>query len=403
MKDKYRILLVHNYYQHAGGEDSVLENEKIMLERHGHFVALYTRNNMEISSLSGKVRYLFSFRYSRRDYRNIRELIAKDRIDIVHVHNTFPLITAAVYAAAHDEGIPVVQTLHNFRFVCPGALYMRSGKICEECNRDGLCTAVRYGCYRNSKLQTALAVAALSYSRKRHLYDQIDAYIALTEFNKQKFEIAFPWCKGKIYTKPNFVRADENLLKQRTEEPDGYVYIGRLSEEKGIGTLLEAFLQMPEKTLILIGSGSLMQYAQEFVATHQFQNIKILGQLSRHEVMQRLMNCKAMIVPSICYEGFPMTIVEAFACGVPVLGSRLGNVEVIIDEMENGLLFQAGNAEDLADKVMRLENETELCRKLRDGARKAYLQHYTEEVNYARLLEIYDIAATKPVETDLKS
>ena len=375
MKEKDRILLVHNFYQLAGGEDSVLRNEKEMLERHGHFVMLYTRSNDELRSLSGKMKYFFSFLYSRRSYKKIKELIIQNHINIVHVHNTFPLITGAVYQAAHDAGVPVVQTLHNFRFVCPGALYMRDGEICEACNQDGLCTAIKHGCYRKSKMQTALSVMALLYNRRKKLYEKINAYIALTEFNKQKFESEFPWCRNKIYVKPNYVTMTQEQQEEYTES-EGYIFVGRLSEEKGIRVLLETFLGLPGQTLTVVGSGPMEQYVHEFVEHHHLQNIKILGQLPADETMNRLTRSKALIAPSICYEGFPMTIVEAFACGVPVIGSNKGNVSVVIDDLKNGALFRMGDAEDLRAKILFFESNPMHVKSLRDGARKTYLQYY---------------------------
>lgn len=402
MKEKDRVLLVHNYYQHAGGEDTVLRNEKAMLERHGHFVMLYTRSNDELRSLSGKIKYFLSFLYSQKSYREIKKIITQNGINIVHVHNTFPLITGAVYRAASDSGVPVVQTLHNFRFVCPGALYMREGKICEACDQDGLCIAIKHGCYRNSKLQTALSVMALLYNRRKKIYEKIDAYIALTEFNKQKFEDKFPWCRGRIYVKPNFVTVNQKQRKANTESY-GYVFIGRLSEEKGIRVLLEAFSGLPGQALTMIGSGPLEQYVYEFVEQHHMQNVRILGQLSQNEVIDRLAQSKAMIVPSIWYEGFPMTIVEAFACGVPVVGSDQGNISVVVNDLENGVLFRMGEAEDLKNKILFFESNPKQVEALRDGARKTYLKYYTEPSNYERLLEIYAIASKKPLETTLKS
>jgi len=229
------ILIIHNEYKVSGGEDSVVENEQKMLERHGHSVFMYTRKNQEMRLLRGKLRFLFSFLYSKEAYREVKRLITENGIEIVHVHNTFPLITTSVYEAAYDVGIPVVQTLHNFRLVCPGALYMRNGNICEECNQKGLQHAIQYGCYRNSKTQTAVAVWTQLYSHKKELYDKVSAYIALTEFNRRKFELAFPSCRGKIYVKPNFIKSnlEQGSVSLQTEVSKEYMYIGRLSEEKG--------------------------------------------------------------------------------------------------------------------------------------------------------------------------
>lgn len=268
------ILIIHNEYQIPGGEDSVVENERNMLIRQGHFVFMYLRNNQEIQTARGKLRFLFSFLYSKKSYRDVKKLIKENNIEIVHVHNTFPLITTSVYEAAYDAGVPVVQTLHNFRLVCPGALYMRNGNVCEECNQKGLPHAIRYGCYRNSKIQTAVAVWTQLYSRKKGLYDKVSAYVALTEFNKQKFELVFPPCCGKIYVKPNFSESnlESESIDLQMEASKEYVYIGRLSEEKGIHVLLEAFGKLPQKKLCLIGTGPLADEINGYINQKGIKN-----------------------------------------------------------------------------------------------------------------------------------
>ncbi len=400
-KEKCAVLIAHNYYQNAGGEDSVVENERKMLELHGHNVIMYTKNNKEIKTLAGKLKFLFSFLYSKSAYRDVKKLIKENKIGLVHVHNTFPLITTSVYAAAHDAGVPVVQTLHNFRLVCPGALYRRNGQICEECNQKGLLHAIQYGCYRNSKLQTAMAVWTQLYSRKKGLYDKVGAYIALTEFNKRKFETSFPWCMGKVYVKPNFIGSNSELNSTdlKTEATEEYLYIGRLSEEKGIHVLLEAFAKMPRKKLCLIGTGPLITVIKAYINEQHMENVKMLGHLTHEAAMKRLYQAKALIFPSVCYETFGMTIIEAFSCGIPVIGSRLGNMKEIINDNKNGLLFDAGNVNSLIETIRYLESNSELYQALRTEAWNTYLQNYTEEKNYDRLLEIYEMASQNPVAT----
>lgn len=395
VEKKQTVLMIHNYYQNSGGEDSVVENERQMLEKHGHTVIMYTKSNDELKSFWGRVKYLFSFLYSKRAYKEVRKLISAHKIEIVHVHNTFPLITASVYKAAYDAGVPVVQTLHNFRLICPGALYLRKGHVCEECNQKGLWNAVRYNCYRNSRLQTAMAVLIQKYNRKKGLYDKVTAYIALTEFNKRKFETVFPWCRKKIYVKPNFIeetfKSEKDIIQ--TNSSDEYIYVGRLSIEKGIYVLLKAFKEMPSKKLCMIGTGPLKEDVDAYIKRYNMNNIRILGFLPHDEVIKRISCARALIMPSVWYEGFPMTIVEAFFCGTPVIGSRLGNIQELLCMNENGLLFDAGSADDLAEKIGYLEAAKESYQMLRIGARNAYLQKYTEEKNYKRLLEIYKIIA----------
>ena len=389
---KYTVLIVHNYYQQAGGEDSVVENEKAMLESNGHKVFLYTKSNEDLHTIGGKIIFFISFLYSKRTYIDVKKILQEEEIDIVHVHNTFPLITTAVYSAAYELGVPVVQTLHNFRFVCPGALYMRNGSICEECNQKGIKNAIQHKCYRNSKIQTLMAVCIQLFNRKRGMYDKVDGYIALTEFNKRKFEEEFPWCREKIYVKPNFISNSEKIQSNISGE---YVYVGRLSEEKGIKVLLKAFEKMPQQRLTIVGNGNLETYVREYILEHHINNVNLTGKLAHAQVIEKLRCAKSLVVPSIWYEGFPMTIVEALSCGVPVIGSRLGNMQSIICEGENGLLFTPGDDEDLISKILLLESDSDMYQKMCEKAYGSYLKNYTEKLNYTRLIEIYDLIIEK--------
>ena len=391
---KENILLVHNYYQQSGGEDAVVENEKRMLEKNGHLVYKYTRTNDELNTLRGKLRFLFSFLYSKKSLKEIKTLIKEKKIDIVHVHNTFPLITASVYVAAKTMNIPVVQTLHNFRFVCPGALYMRDEKICEDCNRNGLQNAIKHKCYRNSKIQTAIAVWTQYHYRKKKYYDMVDAYISLTDFNKKKFEEAFPWCHEKIYTKPNFTFDAFEIKCEKSELCNlNYIYVGRLSKEKGIEVLLRAFEKMPLQNLDVIGSGPLRSTIEGYISKHQMKNVHLYGQLTHDNTIKKMMNSKVLILPSTCYESFGMTIIEAFSCGIPAIGSRLGNIQEIISDRENGLLFSPGDENDLIKKIQFLEKNIQMYEKMSRGARSTFFKYYTEEENYYLLHEIYDIVS----------
>lgn len=403
MRKNYTVLQIHNYYQHAGGEDIVVKNERMMLEHGGNTVFLYARSNNEIASFLGKLKYLFSFVFSRKSYREVKKLIIENKIDIVHVHNTFPLITTAVYKAAHDLGVPVVQTLHNFRFLCPEAMYLKKGKICELCNQGVFCPAIRNKCYRDSRIQTLMAVLVLLHDRKREMYSYVDAYIALTEFNKAKYEKEFPWCRGKIFVKPNFVSNRLDFIEHDHRTVEEYIYIGRLSEEKGINVLLNAFYKMPNCRLSIVGSGPLEKFVKEFLSMRKMRNVVVLGQLQQEEVIKELAGKKALIVPSVCYETFGMSIIEAFACGVPVIGSKLENISTLVDENVNGLLFRAGDISDLIRQISYMESNQAVYSRLSVGARKTYTHNYKEELNYERLLDIYDMASQKPLETVSKS
>lgn len=387
----YSILIVHNYYQHTGGEDIVVENERQMLEMNGHSVFTYTRNNEEIASLKSKILFLFNFFYSRRSYKEIKSLILEKKVDIIHVHNTFPLITSAVYMAAYDMGIPVIQTLHNFRLVCPEAMFLKRGKVCEECVKYGLIQSVKWGCYRNSRFQTAVAAMSLWVNRKMKVYNKIDAFIALTEFNKEKFESSFPPCRNKIFVKPNFISAKKEINFQVTDDnKKNYLYVGRLSEEKGLDLLTDAFIKLPNCKLEIIGTGDREEQIKEKLRKNAANNICMSGYLPHEEVLKKMVDVKAVIIPSQCYEGFPMGIIESFSVGTMVITGNLGNPQEIVHDRYNGLIFQYNSVDSLVKTVTMLENDEIDIMTLSRNARETYLINYNEEINYSILMSIYD-------------
>ena len=244
MEKKQRILLVHNYYKIPGGEDTVVANEKKLLEDHGHEVFLYSRSNTEMESFSIVQKLLLPFTslFSLRTFCEVKKEIRLHKIDIVHVHNTLSLISPSVYYAAFVCGKPVVQTVHNFRLLCPAATFLREGKICEECVEKGLGCAVRYGCYRGSRLQTLVSASILKLHRILGTYRRL-YYICLTDFNRNKLLLLNK--KGKEYIKENRVFVKPNFAqtppKMEVEKKEQYIFSGRLDNLKGIRVLLEAW------------------------------------------------------------------------------------------------------------------------------------------------------------------
>jgi glycosyltransferase involved in cell wall biosynthesis len=384
-----KICLVHNSYEQRGGEDVVFEQEMANLKRHGHEVVAYHRSNTEIKSHSplAQISLAKNSVWSADSREGFSELLDRHAPDLVHIHNTFFVISPSVYSACRERGIPVVQTLHNFRLICPAHTFYRSDSICEECLTGGLWNSVRHGCYRESRIMTATLATILSWHRLIHTWENsIDCYIALTEFSREKF-IAAGFNPAKIVVKPNFVDRDPG---PKTDTGDFALYVGRLTPEKGLQALLEAWQQLPASCqLQVVGGGPEKVQLEDLVRSRNVVNIKFRGSLSRPETIALVKQARFLVVPSLWYEGFPMVIAEAMACGTPVVCSQLGAMEEIVTHHRTGLHFIPGDAEDLAQKAAWAWIHPEEMAEMGRAARVEYERRYTAESNYAALMKIY--------------
>jgi len=383
MEKKQTILLVHNFYQIGGGEHTVYENEKRLLEKNGHRVYTYTRDNHELNtSLQKKLLLPFTTVFSYKTYREIKKLIYGRGIDIVHCHNTFPLISPSVYYAARKCHIPVIQTIHNFRFLCPCGTFYHNGKICEDCVKYGLHCGVQNSCYRNSKLETAVVANMLWVHRKLKTYKKIH-YIFLTEFNRRKFESLLGKQADEEF-KPNFEFIDIQPVPYAQVDHNKFVFVGRLDENKGIEFLLRVWGKCKGKQLVIFGTGRLEKQVQK--AALETPNIIFKGFQNHESVLKELRTAEAMIFPSECYEGFPMALIESFAVGTPVICTDLGNPTDIVRSARAGYCFRRGDEKDFCNKLHLVCGSPTLHK----AARSAYEKCYTPECNYQILKQIYD-------------
>jgi glycosyltransferase involved in cell wall biosynthesis len=381
-----KILSVHNSYQKPGGEDQVFAQEADLLRSHGHQVLLYQASNDQVNGTNSLV-LLGKTIWNRQAHRELRGLMQRERPAIVHVHNTFPLISPAVYYAANEEGIPVVQTLHNYRLLCPSATLFRDGHVCEDCvNKRIPWPSVVHACYRDSRPATAASAAMLATHNYMHTWRKaVSAYIALSDFARNKFiEGGFP--AEKIFVKPNCLQADPGL----GEGKGNYgLFVGRLTPEKGISTLLEAWRQLgDELPLQVAGDGPLAPEVEN--ASREIKNVTWLKWLPRAESLERMKGASLLVLPSTWYEGFPMILAEAFAVGLPVIASNLGSMSSIVDHGRTGLHFEAGNASDLVDKVRWLRAHPAEAAHIRIQARLEYEAKYTGDRNYEQIIRIYE-------------
>ena len=383
---KQTVLMVHNYYQLPGGEDTVVANEKKLLEDNGHKVILYTRHNNELKSLTFLHKLLLPFTtiFSVKTYRDIKKIIKENKIDIVHVHNTLNMISPSVYYAALKCKVPVVQTVHNFRLLCPAATFYRDGHICEDCLEKGLGCAVKHSCYRNSKLQTLACVISTLVHRATGIYGKIN-YICLTEFNKEKLLNLKQIKEEQIYIKPNFEYIELNPAQEEEIDHNKFVFVGRLDENKGIKFLLNCWKEIADKHLYIYGKGNLEAEVKQ--AEENNANMHYMGFQPIAAVLESLKTAEAMVFTSELYEGFPMTLIEAMAMGVPVVCADIGNHASIVKDADCGVLYINKNEDSLKNAVDKIsDNNSEL----RAIARQTYEGKYTPQVNYKQLREIYE-------------
>ena len=378
------ILFIHNMYKQSGGEDTILQSELAILAQNGHKTEQAGQQNARIQSLVDKTKVFKNILYSHQSRQWMSLQINCFKPDIVHVHNFFPLLTPSIYDACIEAGVPVVQTLHNYRTICPGALLMRNGKICEKCITGSPYQAILHRCYRNSIPGSWAVARMVAYHRNKQTWQyKVDRFIALTQFGKQKFiEAGFPG--KKIVVKPNFCEVVYSRGNGQDSKRRGALFVGRLSDEKGVATMLEAWhgLDIP---LRVAGGGPLFAGND---GKHDGY-VEFLGQITGEQVAVEMGQASFLVMSSEWYEGFPMVLVESFAHGLPVVASRLGGMAEIVQDGITGLHFEPGNSKDLAEKVLWMNNHSDECRQMGKNARKEYEEKYTPEKNYEMLMDIY--------------
>ena len=380
-----KVLLVHNFYQQPGGEDLVFSDESRLLESHGHQTIRYTAHNDDVQAMSA-LQLGGRTVWNEKARQDVRQIIAGERPHLVHVHNTLPLLSPAVYYAASAEGVPIVQTLHNYRLICPAGLCFRDGKVCTDCVGKSIAwPAVWHGCYRDSRPASLAIATMLSVHRVLRTWERkVSVYIALTEVSREMFvEGGLP--QHKIAVKPNFVDPDPG----RGSGSGGYaLFVGRLSAEKGLQTLLQAWrLVHGQIPLLLVGDGPLA--ADVAQAAENIPGVTWLGRRDPPEIQSLLRDAMCLVFPSEWYETFGRVIIEAFAAATPVVAAGHGAAAELVQDGVTGLHFRPGDPSDLAAKVARLSSEPAMQARMRAAARTAFEAQYTADSNYHSLMAIY--------------
>jgi len=378
-----KIFVIHNHYRQPGGEDQVFEAETKLLESNGHEVFRYEMSNEHIAEMNA-TKLAKSTVWNSLVMKDLRNLIRKEKPQIAHFHNTLPLLSPGAYYAAKTEGIPVVKTLHNYRMFCLNGLLFRDNKVCELCmNRWVPMPGLIHACYRSSYKASLAVTAMLSAHKLLRTWDRsIDLYIAPSEFAKQKY-IQSGLAEHRIFVKPNFMFTDP--LKGKGDGQFA-LFVGRLSPEKGVQVVISAWEKCGHRIpLKIAGDGPEMKK----IVKQDNRHIEILGWQSHSQILQLMESASFLIFPSVWYENLPMTIIEAYASGLPVIASNMGSMPSLIDPGRTGLLFKPNDPDDLADKVSWVLDNPENLDRMRVYARSEFEEQYTSEKNYHLLMEAY--------------
>lgn len=387
------MLLVHSFYGSGApsGENQVFEIERTLLQSRGHAVAEFTRHSDHIRAqgIWGAVKGAAATPWNPFAAHALRQMVAQFKPDVVHVHNTFPMISPAIFHALAGTGAARVLTLHNYRLFCPAGIPMRSGKVCTEClDRQSVLPALQHGCYRNSRLATVpLALNVALHRAVQTWTQQVEAFITLTGFQRQRM-VAAGLPEERVHVKPNFYPGSPTLVPWAERKPY-VVFAGRLTAEKGIATLIKAWKLWGQAApeLRVLGAGELQA---ELVLMAQGMPVRFFGQVDAEKAQHHIANASLLVLPSECFEGFPMVVREAFAFGTPVAVSDLGPLPSIVQHGKSGVVFEAANAAVLMQAINQVWYAPGALERLGLGARAAFEANYTDEANHATLVSIYE-------------
>lgn len=392
-----RILFIHNRYLQPGGEDVALDLEEQLLRQKGHAVSTLIFDNTAMDGWLQKVQRGVSAIYSRRSAREVDRAIRDFKPDVLHVHNLFFTASPSVIRTAARHHIPVVMTLHNYRLICANALLLRDNAVCTLCVQKVLpLDGIRYKCYHGSAVESGLVTAITGWHKMIGTWQRkVDAYITLTEFARSQFRASsMASVSDRLRLLPNFI-FDPGMGRPPAGRDRYYLFVGRISQEKGVGVLLEAFSRLAGSNLVIIGDGPERSSLEE--KYRSFSNIRFAGPQPKTAVLEAMKECRALVFPSIWYEGLPFTIIEAFATGTPVLASAIGSMQELIRDGYNGLHFQPGDANALIRVISAFEASPEAYSPLYGQARQTWGNNYHPEIHYNNLIGIYEsVSVLKP-------
>lgn len=382
-----RILLIHDFYQQFGGADWIALQEKEYLERTDDLY-FYSKHNNDIDTptLGKKLSFAADTMYSRRVADEVRDIVQHFVPEFAYVHNLYPLMSPAVIHVLHSLRVPILQNFQDFRTICPNGLFFANGKTCERCIQGNFLHAVSQRCYKQSYALSSLYAASVGLYRMMGAIRKVNAYLFCTPFAQQKF-VAAGIPVAKTFIKPNYV--DASNVRPSTEVGSYAAFLGRLAPEKGLWTLVRAFETLPHRQLKIAGRGPVEDDLRRYVHERGIANIEFVGFKTGEEKRDFLRNSAFAVVSSECYEQLPISILEAFTVGKPVIASDLGSIPYIIEDGKNGLLYKIGVAEDLACKADFLFNDSEMAVRMGRYARHLIDTVYSPGHGRKLLLEIF--------------
>ena len=383
-----RVLSVHCYYREPGGEDTVFEAEASLLAAHGHAVETFVRRNADlpVGTAGQKVAAAAQTIWARQASRELAGAIDGFRPDVVHVHNTFQRLSPAVYRTCKRMGVPVVQTLHNYRYGCVAATLFRDGHPCEDCvGRPVPWPGVAHACYRDSRIESAVTAAMTTVHRSAGSWAMVDRYIAPTAFAKSRFvDMGLP--AGRLTVKPHVIPVDPGP-RPPGASGDHLLYAGRLTADKGLQVLLDAAARCPDVPVVIAGDGPLRAQVQDRTVT--LPHVRLVGQQSRADLATLMAAARAVVVPSQLYETFGMVAAEAHAHAVPVIATAGGALADVVVDGETGWLFPRGDAGALAGLLRRAWDAPDQLVQMGLAGRRRFETLWSPAAGYRALTAVY--------------
>jgi glycosyltransferase involved in cell wall biosynthesis len=385
-----KILLVHNDYQQAGGERVAVQAQITLLKQRGHRVIPFLINNQIIEQYTWlqKAAFFPNTVYSQHTYRALRTLVQSEQPDVAHVHNVFPLLSPAVYLSLSDAGIPIVQTIHNFRFMCPNSLFHTHEQVCERCKDGNTLPALHLRCYRDSYLLSGLYALTIGLHRRLGTFQKINHFLALTSFSARKLVESGLATPEKITVLGNFL-PDPLPTRGPTTRQAYVVYLGRLSPEKGVATLVRAMQGLSYLKAKICGAGEQQADLESLVQELSLNNIEFVGYVSGEAKWELLRNATATIIPSVWYEHLPFSMLESWAVGTPVIASDLGSMRDLLNTQQEGLMFPAGDYLALRSRLKMMSQQLQAGLLMGEQGRRRIEAEFCETVHYSALVRVY--------------
>jgi len=398
--------MAHKFFHPAGGPETVLFQSMRVLNSLGHevipFSMKHPRNlktpysryfvsevdyNNHNGDILKKLKTAVNLIYSVEAEKKMEVLINDTRPQLAHLHNIYHQISPSILRALKRHGIPVVMTLHDFKLACPSYTFLRNGTPCEICEGRHFYKAVIHRCVKNSYLSSLLCATEMYLHKMLQTYSKgVDVFIVLSQFSKEKM-IRYGLPEEKIEVLPNCIDVDQYHPHKMVG--DYVLFLGKLSEKNGIFTLVQAMKHIPEVKLKVAGEGEMGPLLKEYVAREGLKNLEFLGFVTGEKLAKLMQGCYFTVFPSLCYHNCPMSVLESLASGKPVLASDLGSVPEFVEDGVDGLLFEAGDPTDLAEKIKYLFRKPPLVKKMGIAGRLKIESRFSSETYYPRLLKIY--------------